>query len=586
MFVGDENEFKERFAGQGPVHIDVSKAFQKKIIFNDIEYNCEYAIVENAEFTEGIVFDNTGDIGKGLKFINCKGYSLIIRGCQTKGYSRQFDQKLHNIILESCEFKYVGVYDSFFERGIIISSNSNIEYLNLRRLNLHRGYISIERSDITNRFEIDQIETDDGELRFHKSDIEAQLRILNNKIPSISFTESKIQGGVFIDSCILDNLVINDSTFSEDLRLGGNTITHKFTSINTKFSLLQLKNNTGRSKGKIGEIYLGGISATRGFYLHGPNEEPLKLDLDFDKSFSGDFHFNNLEFKTIKFKGINSSANVSIDYCKLNQISIDNLNNDGLITFLSCEVVGKEPKLYFMNSSLGRTRFFNFNFAKFTNIHIVDSVLIDIICVRVTWFSEDQLLRSDLERLLNNYDNDERKHQYISGHYGIRREIYRQIKYALEKQGDRTQALRFQARELDAHHKELKFNEKRHFNDTLTLWFSRTNKMGVNWLRPLAWLFGSTVFFFLLFVWILSDNLEMYYPPKIIDFSASFSEYQKYLHILPQLFNPARVLERMLPVEEGKHLNGWIYLIDAIHRIILAFFIFQIVSAFRKYVKS
>lgn len=56
----------------------------------------------------------------------------------------------------------------------------------------------------------------------------------------------------------------------------------------------------------------------------------------------------------------------------------------------------------------------------------------------------------------------------------------------------------------------------------------------------------------------------------------------KYGSVWPSLFNPARRMNDLFPgVEVSFALGFW----DGLHRIFLAFFIFQIVSAFRKFVK-
>ncbi|MEM9831115.1 MAG: hypothetical protein AAF944_10790 [Bacteroidota bacterium] len=591
----NNRKFKDKFKGPGPVQINGDGPFDDTIKFSDDPYNCQYAIIKNVEFNKGIVLESIENIGVGIKFVNCKGSQLVISGCRSSGYDNSFDSRGNSVILEGCEFRLVIIESTSMETGILIEENSRIHRLSLSDLTFKHSPCTINNSSLNHLVDIHRLSSPGGDIRIHQSEVSAKLKLFEVRLPSISFSESGFSKDIRIDRCEVDMLYLNESRFLDSIKFTGNIIKRRLVAIGSSFSSLELKyyNSYGQA-GTIKEVYLDGCSTVKGLFMDGysgPNSEITRgclnnLEIQFNKSLDGDFKFQNLDIKKLGISGVNPSANLELNYCDLHDIKLDKLNNNGLITFMSCEATGENPKIFFTNSYLGKTRFFNFNFAQFTNIHIVDSVLIDIICVRVTWFSDDQLLRSDLERLLHNNDNDEQKHQYISGHYGIRREIYRQIKYALEKQGDRTQALRFQARELEAHRKELKFNKKRHFNDRLTLWFSRTNNMGVNWLRPLAWLFGATIFFFLLFVWSLSDNLEMYYPPKIIDFSGSFTEYHKYLHILPQLFNPARVLERMLPVEEGKHLSGWIYTIDAIHRVILAFFIFQIVSAFRKYVKS
>ena len=592
------NEFLGKFKDLNHVNFDAKETFNHEIVIKEAGYNCQYAIIQNVTFRRGIVFYNTGELGVGLKFVNCQGSHLKITGCQASGYEANFDNRSHGIILDHCDFENVVVENSYLERGMTIDKESKINRLDLRILRYKSGFFYFANSEFISLVDIhdfdsqERKETKNGEIRFHNSTIGGKFRAFNIRIQDLSITSSEITKDVFIDCCDLDAIRLNESNFGNEVKLSGNKVKYGFSVINSDFTTLDFKffNETNNRLGALGKIYVKSCHTTRGYFIDGYSGKDIArgslndLEIHFDKSFDGDFHFQNLEIKNTEINGMNPSANIELSFCYLEKVTFDGVNNDGLITLKSCEATGENPEIYLLTSSLGKTRFFNFDFSRFRNIHIVDSVLIDIICVRVTWFKDDQLMTKDFERLTENGGMQSRED--LSGHFGIKREICRQIKYALEKQGNRTQALDFQALELKALRKELKYKKKSSFNDKATLLFSMTNDMGVNWLRPVGWLLGSTLFFYLLFVWSLSENLEMYYPPKVIDFRASFAEYGKYLYILPQLFNPARVLERMLHVKERESLGAWLYFIDGLQRVILAFFIFQIVSAFRKYVKS
>jgi hypothetical protein len=61
-----------------------------------------------------------------------------------------------------------------------------------------------------------------------------------------------------------------------------------------------------------------------------------------------------------------------------------------------------------------------------------------------------------------------------------------------------------------------------------------------------------------------------------------WDKYKLYANTIPELFNPTRRMDLLyLNPENLGALRFW----DGFHRIFLAFFIFQIVSAFRKFVK-
>ena len=68
------------------------------------------------------------------------------------------------------------------------------------------------------------------------------------------------------------------------------------------------------------------------------------------------------------------------------------------------------------------------------------SILIDIVIANVKWFSDKNLNSKTKE---------------TSPDYTQKKEIYRQIKFALERQGDRISSLKFKALEMNAYKKEL-----------------------------------------------------------------------------------------------------------------------------------
>lgn len=87
-----------------------------------------------------------------------------------------------------------------------------------------------------------------------------------------------------------------------------------------------------------------------------------------------------------------------------------------------------------------------------------------------------------------------------------------------------------------------------------------------------------------------------------LDFGFDFNNAQESLNVVIQnlslffqLFNPAHDLNRIIPsinqnldnnnFGAGLKLNSFAYFLDTIHRIIYAFLLFQLVTAFRKFSK-
>jgi len=99
-------------------------------------------------------------------------------------------------------------------------------------------------------------------------------------------------------------------------------------------------------------------------------------------------------------------------------------------------------------------------------------------------------------------------------------------------------------------------------------------------------IFGLTLLFYILIAIDVSPELTWKPSFYLSDIFYTISSVYEKLFIFPQLFNPARAINRMF--DENKmdvDLSASLYFLDAIHRIILTFFIVQIVSAFRKFIK-
>lgn len=125
---------------------------------------------------------------------------------------------------------------------------------------------------------------------------------------------------------------------------------------------------------------------------------------------------------------------------------------------------------------------------------------------------------------------------------------------------------------------------KRIFNvDRLVLYAGATNNYGQNWLKPIGIaIFLHFVFHFLIIVGV-SDKLS-YCPNFDYDsFLITWDEYKLHFDAFPQLLNPTHVLSRVFP--EVQHISSTVYFLAYLLKIILAFFIFQIISAFRKNMK-
>jgi hypothetical protein len=266
-------------------------------------------------------------------------------------------------------------------------------------------------------------------------------------------------------------------------------------------------------------------------------------------------------------------------------------------------------------------QFFDFSFKSFKEIKIKNTYLSEIVPTNVEWFEDHQLAEIELKQ---------------------KRELYRQLKLATEKQSDRVSALHFQAEEMTVH-KKIISNEKEprntkinpfntmwlivnilwlffnfdcinfpkvlnysiHFvwlsvnvgwlfvnkpfslinnknlNDNFSLWTGKTNDFGQNWIKPTFLAFISTLVFYVFVIIAYSPNIQLALCQH--EWNNFFSELYEHSKILAQMFNPTFSSKAIL---NESYTSAWAYVLLEIHRIFLGFFIFQTINAFRKFFKA
>ncbi|WP_170252661.1 hypothetical protein, partial [Adhaeribacter aerolatus] len=336
--------------------------------------------------------------------------------------------------------------------------------------------------------------------------------------------------------------------------------------------LIEIEDYTNDRIGTIGDLYISDTKFGNGFILKGANKIINTLHLKASPILAGTVLFDGCLFNKVKISGDNHKGNIIFTSSKFESVSFNHFSNYGNILFSSCEAISKEnSELRIWFSNLGKGQFFNFSFDSFSKVAIFDSQLSEIITTGVTWFSDEKLI----------VESYPRQDFYIK-----KREVFRQLKQSSEKQGDKIQALEFQALELKAFKQSIKTKEHFFKNDRMILLLSQTNDFGLNWRKPLYWVTGITTLFFILIAIDISPELEWLPARSLPDITTTIQCISDKLFIFPQLFNPARSINRMFDGMKIKiELTASLYFLDALHRIILAFFIVQIVSAFRKYVK-
>lgn len=157
--------------------------------------------------------------------------------------------------------------------------------------------------------------------------------------------------------------------------------------------------------------------------------------------------------------------------------------------------------------------------------------------------------------------------------------FFNQFKKIFEAQGDIYHATQFQAKWADEQRNLLELihqKEKGWFNTTFSdLWILKLNKWsnlhGESWPRAFFWILVLGLVFYLTYLF----SIGRLFTPGKFDFNL-IGYYFEFL-------NPAHKFNF---INEGNIANGLTVFIDVVWRIIVAYLIYQFISAFRKHTKK
>jgi len=532
--------------------------------------------VENCVFENGVFIENI-DLNCGIKFIGCVfKKNISFNNCRATKYDQVFNFDGYHL-----EFKNTKIEGLFFndnnqiERGVRICEKSIIRTIQVRTLISNKGSFDINDSTVERLFDISQAKLNNNVSIRNNSIIDAKVRFENITTGSIVFTESNFKNDIHIWAGRIGSLIFNDGIFEDDLSISAVPISSDLIVIGTDFKKsisFTIQDETNNKIGALNKVYIQSGKFGEQFIINGCNSQIEELTIDTSKQLEGDLYFNSCNILLTKISGNNYKSNIVFSHSCFNNLSFDFFNNYSTLSLISIKAFNPNSEFSIAHSNMGKTHFFNAFLNTFDKIGIYNSVLTEIIVANVKWFDDKKLNPSI---------------SVSSEEYTYKKEIYRQIKFALEKQGDRITSLHFKALEMSAFKNEsfakVKWHKKILGIDRFILWIGQTNNFGQNWLKPVLFAIGFTLFFYLLIVVGISEKLSYGLNINKESIQLTWSELVHYCNIIPQLMNPANTLSKVLP--EKIDLNFSVNLWDYLLKIFLAFFIFQVISAFRKYMK-
>jgi hypothetical protein len=375
----------------------------------------------------------------------------------------------------------------------------------------------------------------------------------------ISFTRCSFSKDLYFDVKRIIRVVFNECEIKEALRIIGNI--DRVSIYNTTINKISVSATT------IKRIEIGGQveSYIRSIYIGN--------DVSIDK-----LEIANSKVEQIGFYGLGS--NTEVFNCHINSICFHKVRNDGVLKILNCKALElKDKTSHFISneSHLGKAEFFQFDFSTFDEVNIINSVLIDCLFINTDWsdniksFAGDQMDEYLKDRTPYNTllslpaSKNTLRYKETKKQLKDKREVYKQIKYALSKQGDIVNERRFHAMEMNTYRTVLS-NAPKNISTKVILYLSYVSSdYGQSLLRPIL---------FLLLVNGIFISLLNFHNGLVITLT------------LPAIVNTiSNFIWYLNPFHKDDSLRGVSFIIDTLIRIVSSYSIYNIIRATRRFIK-
>lgn len=532
------------------------------------------------------------DLQAGIKFVNSTVRQLVITGCTATVFDPNFNLSQENIILDNCNCE-----------GSVVIQNCLLE-----------GELKIKNCPQINKLSL--IQNDCRDISISSSTITNIEAFLENRTRSNIFLEnSTFYNFVRFENNICQYFAFINSTFKGDCWMWGGSVSHgitfnrgiyedsfKIEAVKSKGTLTfveaDFKKNCDVSyendkiKGGCPQIVISSSSFTTGLTIKSNianNNQYYEIDgikIICTSSLKGLIRIEGFVLNSLSLTGMNSTCVISFYSLLVKTVLIDNYSNFSTTQFFNISSPSTtDSRIEITKSYLGKTHFSDFNFKSYKKISIAHSVLTEITSTNVEWFEPNQV---SLFQQQFTFSDSTLKGKKINKTFGIKanqalRELYRQLKFAQEKQGNTMQALIFKRYEYEAFQEEIKYTSfKSSYQDRITLFLASINKHGTNWLRPIIIIIIWTISLSFLITASISGQLHFCFSlnglSNLIEIGSNSLNY------FFQLLSPAFTLDRVYTSSSFK-ISSVTYALALLHRIILSVLIYQTIVAFRKYSK-
>lgn len=481
-----------------------------------------------------------------------------------------------------------------------------IEVANIDILNKELPHLKVFNCSLTN-------------CSFYRTRLQS-IRIYNSTIQYFSIKNSIAENFTISDSSYIGPIIISENSIIGNFDILGNSAIGNFSILrksktgnfqiidNSTIQYFSIEDSTvGKflienskikslkiSSGSIEAVELRHVVMEKIEIIFGSQIVHFICQLDLKEPmllFLKDSEFAILDFSNSVFPEF---ATLNVSSCSVNRVLLDNFCNYGSIFFSrltplvkwrdlrrhgkdstllidDADQIGHDTTLRLINSDLGKVQFINCDLRKFQRFEFSNTKMLDV-------FVAESQMPDDAAFFLPAYKSNQIAEQ--------KRLAYGQFKKIYEARGDQAWSLRYLAYEMKAYREQLRKEKltlfsKEWFDNRSERWILWLNHLstnyGNNWLRGALVTFAATGLCFAIFCLSLG-----YRPGTDVD---RFLELTSYA---PQYLNPFRDEDSVIQTlqTDGMKVHWYSRIWDYLSRIIVAYFVYQTIQAFRKLGKS
>jgi len=543
------------------LHSIADHIFDMRLFLNPNNWRAQAVEFKNCKFLQPVKFEHLS-LQSGVKFENCIFENILyFDDCNASNSDSRFERNgACSIDLINCTVKRgFNIHNCKLWFGVRATQNCVFDHIQFTKSAF--GKVQFIDTIVKDLFENSEIESKSGYF-FEKNRFEKALSFYECKTGILA--EECTFDITFYAGCTFERLLLGDSIFNNDVSLFGCEINrlNLYGSVFERLVSLDSYYAEKDQSGTIHELNIGDSEFRGELLFTGLNSGAIDipyLGITCTEKLKGNLNFSHCGITQFSIGGTNNTS-IAFSYTRMQKLQFTRWVNNGLLSLIS---VGPEEnngsELVITKSLMGKTILSDVDLSDYEDIAIAHSNLCEITSNSVNWFADQQL---SAEPGTSRPDT-----------LKIKRDVYRQLKFAMEKQGDHFNRLRFRRSELAAYRAELRLRsfKERPTGDRAIMIFGWLNDYGFNWVRPSVLILTWVIISYSLLALLLTGQ------------AINIGYLGNNAYNIFNLLNPAHKISELFDIGVKLQPSFWFYAWDFLERLILSLLLFQLVTAFRKY---